>query len=111
MATDTARQLPPLGAEPSDRLRALERMPFSGQLAALGRRDYTSREWRSIRTATERLELLCGLGEDEQIDALRVSCFSLDEWCAFARAFPERVARLNGEFCFIAITTPELCER
>ncbi len=111
MAGEDTRQLPPVGAEPSDRLRALERMPFSGQLAALLRRDYTSREWRSIRTATERLELLCGLGEFEQIDALRVSCFSLDEWCAFARRHPHRVFMLGGEYAFIAITTPEWCER
>ena len=111
MAADNTRELPAVGTEPSDRLARLERMPLSGQLAALLRGDYTSSEWRSIRTPGERLELLCGLSEDEQLDALRVSCFTLSEWCAFARRAPGRVFMLGGEFAFIAITTPEWCER
>ena len=111
MAADNTRELPAVAAEPSHRLARLERMPFSGQLAALLRGDYTSSEWRSIRTPGERLELLCGLGEDEQLDALRARCFSLGEWCAFARRHPQRPFMLGGEYAFIAITTPEWCER
>ena len=111
MARDHTRQLPPVEVEPEDRLRRLKRMPFHGQLAALGRGEYSSSEWRAIRAPAQRLELLFGLGEDAQIDALRVSCFSLDEWCAFARRHPERVFMLGGEFAFIALTTPEWCER
>ena len=93
------------------RLAALERMSFPEQLTALERRECTIGEWRSVRTPAERLELLCGLSEDEQLDALRAACFTLAEWCAFARRSPDRVFTLGGEFAFIAVTTPEWCER
>jgi hypothetical protein len=111
MATDDTRQLPHVDADPRDRLRRLKRMPLSGQVAALLRRDYTGGEWRAIHTPGERLELLCGLTEDEQLDALRASCFSLDEWCAFARRHPQRPFMLDGEYAFITVTTPEWCEQ
>jgi len=111
MAADDTHQLPPVEVCPGERLRRLERMPFVGQLAALGRGEYTSSEWRAARPPDERLELLCGLSEDQQIDALRASCFSLDEWCAFARRHPYRVFKLGDEFAFIVVTTPEWCER
>ncbi len=111
MATTRTRALPALGSGRGDRLRTLSRMPFAGQLAALVRGEYTAGEWRGTRTAAERLELLCGLGEDDQLDALRATCFSIGEWCAFARRHPDRVFMLGGEYAFIAITTPEWCER
>ena len=111
MASDDTHQLPPVEVDPAERLRRLERMQFPGQLAALLRGEYTSSEWRRTRRPDERLELLCGLSEDQQIDALRVSCFSLDEWCTFARRHPQRVLMLGGEYAFIAVTTPEWCER
>ena len=104
-------QLEQLACETGDRLQALARASFRGQLAALGRGEYTVAEWRTIRTPSERLELLCGLSEDEQLDALRAACFSLDEWCAFARRHPQRVFMLAGEYAFITVTTPEWCER
>lgn len=108
--SDPTRQLPSIPREDLDR-RALRRMPFAAQLAALLRGEYTSADWRSMHTAAERLELLCGLGDELQFDALRARCFSLNEWCAFARRYPERVHLLNGEFAFITVTTPEWCER
>jgi len=111
MAADDTRQLPPVDVDPGERLRRLERMPFAGQLAAVERGEYTLAEWRALRTPEERLELLRGLSHDHQLDALRLSCFSLDEWCAFARRHPYRVFMLDGEFAFITVTTPEWCER
>jgi len=59
----------------------------------------------------ERAGRLARMSDDEQMAALRRREFSLEEWCAFARGFPGRVARLNGEFCFIAVMTPEVAER
>ncbi len=94
-----------------ERLQALARMTFAEQLAAIERNECTMGEWRSATTPTARLETLYGLTEDEQLDALRLSCFTLGEWCAFARRTPGRVFMLGGEFAFIAITTPEWCER
>ena len=111
MASDDTRQLPPVGAEAGERLRRLERMEFPAQLAALLRGEYTSAEWRTSKAPAARLELLCGLDDDQQLDALRARCFSIDEWCAFARRCPQRVLMLGGEYAFIAVTTPEWCER
>ncbi len=111
MASNKTRQLPAVAPEAAERLEALRRMPFRGQLAALLRGEYTSAEWRRSRTRAERLELLSRLDHEQQFDALRARCFSLDEWCAFARRHPERVFILDGEYAFITVTTPEWCER
>lgn len=111
MACDHTHELPRVEPAPGERLDAVGRMPFAGQLAALLRSEYTSSEWRRIRTPSERLELLCGLSDDEQLDALRARCFSLEEWCAFARRHPQRPFMLAGEYAFITVTTPEWAER
>ena len=58
----------------------------------------------------ERAKQLERMSDHEQLAALRRREYTLEEWCAFAREHPGRVARLGGEFCFIAITTPEWCE-
>ena len=111
MRTKRTAPLRDVAAEPAERLRALGRMPFDAQLAALLRGEYSPAEWRQIRTPAERLKLLFRLSDGEQLDALRARCFSLDEWCAFARRHPERVFILDGEYAFITVTTPEWCER
>ena len=102
MASDHTHELPRVDADSLERLRVLERMPFAGQLAALERGEYS---------ADERLAFLCGLSDRQQLDALRARSFSLAEWCAFACRAPDRVCLLDGEFRFIAVTTPEWCER
>ena len=81
MASDRTRQLPAVEPEAAERLEALRRMPFGAQLAALLRGEYTSAEWRTSKAPAARLELLCGLDDDQQLDALRARCFSIDEWC------------------------------
>jgi hypothetical protein len=111
MASDHTHELPRADPDPAQRLDVFTRMPFASQLAAVERGEYTLAEWRALRTPEERLELLCGLCEDHQLGALRLSCFALDEWCAFARRHPYRVVKLGDEFAFIALTTPEWCER
>ena len=108
--TDHTKKLPPVQLEQIDRL-VLERMPFGAQLAALLRGEYSSASWRGIYSPAKRLELLCKLDHEQQLDALCARCFSLDEWCTFARRYPERVLLLNGEYAFITVTTPEWCER
>ena len=111
MATEPTRTALRADTTDRDRLDALARMTFAEQLVAIERDECTVAEWRTATTPVQRLELLCGLSEDEQLDALRLSCFTLSEWCAFARRAPGRVFMLGGEFAFIAITTPEWCER
>ena len=108
--SDDTQKLPAVGLEQIDRL-VLGRMPFAAQLAALLRGEYSSADWRSLYTPAKRLELLSELDHQQQFDALRARCFSLDEWCAFARRYPERVLVLAGEYAFITVTTPEWCER
>jgi len=108
-------QVAPTPRTAAARLRALRRMKAPQQLAALRRGNYNYAEWAQAwpvsSGAPERLELLALLDEDEQYDALRDELFSLSEWCTFACRHPYRCARLGNEFAFIAITTPEWCER
>jgi len=35
---------------------------------------------------------------------------SFDQCCAWAQHAPREVPRINGEFAFIAVTTPEIAE-
>jgi len=106
-----ASQLPKVPATPAARVRALARMTPAGQVAGLRRGDYTfaewSRAWPVAGRAPQRLEVLAQLDEDEQLDVLRDGCFSLGEWCAFARRDPYRCVRIGNEWAFIVVTTPE----
>ena len=45
-------------------------MTFAEQLAAIERNECTMGEWRTATTPAARLETLCGLTEDEQLDVL-----------------------------------------
>lgn len=65
----------------------------------------------SVKERRKRADRLARMSDDEQMAALTRREYTLDEWCAFARQFPERVARVNGEFAFIAVTTPEVADR
>jgi len=59
----------------------------------------------------ERREALRRLGRQGRLAAYRRGEFDLDSCCLWAAAYPHEVPLLNGEFEFIARTTPEVCER
>ena len=58
----------------------------------------------------ERREALRRLGRDGRLSAYRRGEFDLDTCCLWAEMYPQEVPLLNGEFEFIAVKTPEVCE-
>jgi hypothetical protein len=60
--------------------------------------------------ARERREALRRLGRDGRLAGYRRGEFSLDTCCLWAAAYPHEVPLLNGEFEFIARTTPEVLD-
>ena len=62
-------------------------------------------------TRHERGDTLRRLGREGRLAAYRRGEFDLDTCCLWAAGYPREVPLLNGEFEFIARTTPEVCER
>jgi hypothetical protein len=62
-------------------------------------------------TRRERGEALRRLGREGRLAAYRRGEFDLDTCCLWASRYPHEVPLLNGEFEFIALSTPEVCER
>ena len=57
----------------------------------------------------ERREALRRLGRHGRLAAYRRGELCLDSCCLWASRYPHEVPLLNGEFEFIAVTTPEVC--
>ncbi|MGI8593500.1 MAG: hypothetical protein ACR2ML_03875 [Solirubrobacteraceae bacterium] len=66
-------------------------------------------EAAAIRCA-EASERLWALSAQERVSAMRRGELSLQQLCEWARRRPEEVPRLDGEYEFIALTTPEVAE-
>ena len=62
------------------------------------------------RSAAEELEELWALSPDERVAAMYAGKLTQRQCFARARRAPADVPLLDGEFWFIAITTPEVCE-
>lgn len=58
----------------------------------------------------ERREALRRLGGEGRAGAYRRGEFGFETCCLWAAGYPDEVPLLNGEFEFIAINTPEVCE-
>jgi hypothetical protein len=58
----------------------------------------------------ERREALRRLGREGRLAAYRRGEFNLDTCCLWAARYPREVPLLNGEFEFIARTTPEVLD-
>lgn len=66
----------------------------------------------ALRTARrERRETLRRLGREGRLAAYRRGELDLEACCLWASLYRDEVPLLNGEFEFIAVTTPEVCER
>jgi len=59
---------------------------------------------------SERRDALRRLGREGRLAAYRRGELCFDSCCLWAARYPHEVPLLNGEFEFIAITTPEVCE-
>ena len=62
-------------------------------------------------TGRERGDTLRRLGREGRLAAYRRGEFDLDTCCLWASRYPREVPLLNGEFEFIALSTPEVRER
>ena len=65
---------------------------------------------RCAAPARERREALRRLGREGRLAAYRRGELSLDSCCLWASRWPTEVPLLNGEFEFIARTTPEVLD-
>ena len=61
-------------------------------------------------TRAEQSELLWAMAPDEREQAMYRRELTLTQCCDWAARRPEEVPLLNGEFWFIAITTPEVAD-
>jgi hypothetical protein len=50
------------------------------------------------------------LGREGRVAAYRRGEFDFETCCLWASRYPHEVPLLDGEFEFIALTTPEVCE-
>jgi hypothetical protein len=50
------------------------------------------------------------LGREGRLAVYRRGEFDFDACCLWAASYPHEVPLLNGEFEFLAVKTPEVCE-
>jgi hypothetical protein len=62
------------------------------------------------RGRRERGETLRRLGREGRLAVHRRGEFDFDTCCLWAASYPREVPLLNGEFEFLAVKTPEVCE-
>jgi hypothetical protein len=62
-------------------------------------------------TRRERAATLRRLGREGRLAAYRRGEFGFDTCCLWASRYSHEVPLLNGEFEFIALSTPEVCGR
>ncbi len=58
----------------------------------------------------EELEELWAMSQDERVAAMYAGELSQSQCFAWARRAPAKIPTLEGEFWFIAVHTPEICE-
>jgi hypothetical protein len=57
-----------------------------------------------------RLQVVWSMTIDERVAAMRAGKLTLEQCAAWAARFPHEVPLLNGEFEFLAASTPEVLE-
>lgn len=65
---------------------------------------------RSLAQRDARLAALWRMTPTERVAAMRRGELTLEQCCAWAARHPEQVPLLNGDYEFIAIHMPEVCE-
>ena len=64
----------------------------------------------SLRARDGRLRTLWQMTVPQRIAAMRRGELTLEQCSAWAARYPEQVPLLGGEFEYLALFTPELCE-
>jgi hypothetical protein len=65
---------------------------------------------KSIAQRDARLEALWRMTPAERVAAMRRGDLTLEQCCAWAARYPKQVPLIDGEFEFIAVYMPEVCE-
>jgi hypothetical protein len=65
---------------------------------------------RELAARRERGETLRRLGREGRLAVHRRGEFDFDTCCLWAASYPHEVPLLSGEFEFLAVKTPEVCE-
>jgi hypothetical protein len=65
---------------------------------------------RATTERAARLEALWRMTPTERVAAMRRGDLTMEQCCAWAGRYPRQVPLLNGEFEFIAVYMPEVCE-
>lgn len=65
---------------------------------------------RRCATKAERIGALRSLGPDGRLAAFERRELSFEDCCLWAALFPHEPPTINGEYVWIAGTTPEVCE-
>lgn len=63
-----------------------------------------------LRARKVRLSALWRMTATERVAAMRRGALSLEQCAAWAARCPEEVPRVNGEYEYLAVFTPEVCE-
>jgi hypothetical protein len=65
---------------------------------------------QDLRARDARLRALWEMTPSERVAAMRRGELTLEQCSAWAARHPEQVPLLNGEFEYLAMFTPEVCE-
>ncbi len=84
-------------------------MPHDQHTDPLGS-DLVAHALAAKRTREEAMAFLWEMTPAEREAAMWRGDLSFDQCCAWAQRAPHEVPRINGEFAFIAVTTPEVAE-
>jgi hypothetical protein len=64
----------------------------------------------TIDARAARLRALWEMSPAERISAMRRGTLTLEQCAAWAARYPDQVPLINGEFEYLARSTPEVCE-
>lgn len=74
------------------------------------RQSLTESYFETIDARAARLRALWEMSPAERISAMRRGTLTLEQCAAWAARYPEQVPLINGEFEYLARSTPEVCE-
>ncbi len=68
------------------------------------------RIFRDLSVRDGWLRVLWQMTPNQRVAAMRRGELALEQCAAWAARYPEQVPLLNGEFEYLAVLTPEVCE-
>jgi hypothetical protein len=71
---------------------------------------FTESYLQSIHARAARVDALWEMSPAERVSAMRGGELTFEQAAAWAARYPEQVPLINGEFEYLARSTPEVCE-